>query len=67
MSLSQTIVNRFVIPVIEAHKAEGRREGRTEVMAAWRAWNERRIDAERDGRDFDESPPGACPATACCP
>ena len=61
MSLSQTIVNRFVIPVIEAHRAEGReegrREGRTEVMA-WRAWNERRIDAERDGREFDESPPG---------
>ena len=73
MSLSQTIVNRFVIPVIEAHKAEGleqgrregrtegRREGRTEVMAAWRAWNERRIAAERDGRDFDEPPPGDDP------
>ncbi|MDE0190995.1 MAG: hypothetical protein OXQ90_06530 [Gammaproteobacteria bacterium] len=66
MSLYQAMVNRLVIPVIEAHKAEGReegreegrKEGRTEVMAEWRAWNTRRLVAERDGRGFDESPPG---------
>ncbi|MCY4057894.1 MAG: hypothetical protein OXG44_07820, partial [Gammaproteobacteria bacterium] len=62
MSLYQAMVNRLVIPVIEAHKAEGReegrKEGRTEVMAEWRAWNTRRLVAERDGREFDESPPG---------
>ena len=70
MSLYQAMVNRFVIPVIEAHKAEGRIEGRVEGRiegrvegraesnAEWRAWNQRRIDAEARGRPFDEPPPG---------
>ena len=62
MPLYQAMVNRLVIPVIEAHKAEGRKEGRqqgrTEVMEEWRAWNRRRLAAEREGRRFDESPPG---------
>ncbi|MDE0441718.1 MAG: hypothetical protein OXL38_06325 [Gammaproteobacteria bacterium] len=62
MSLYQAMVNRLVIPVIEAHKAEGREEGRkqgrTEVMEEWRAWNRRRLAAEREGLEFDESPPG---------
>ena len=56
MSLYQFVVNRYVIPVIEAHKAEGRVEGReegrvegrvegreqglAEVRAEWQAWNE---------------------------
>lgn len=50
----QAMVNRLVIPVIEAHKAKGREE----VMEEWRAWNKRRLAAEREGRQFDESPPG---------
>ena len=62
MSLYQAMVNRLVIPVIEAHKAEGREEGREqgrlEVMEEWRAWNRRRLAAEREGLVFDESPPG---------
>ena len=53
MTFYQAMVNRFVIPVIEKHKAEGRAEAHEE----WIAWNRRRIDAERRGRDFDESPP----------
>lgn len=65
MTLYQTMVNRFVIPVIEAHKAEGRQEGRqegreegrAEVMAKWRDWNERRLAAEESGREFGEPPP----------
>ena len=61
MSLSPVVVNRFVIPVIEAHKAEGREQGReqgrAESRAEWRAWNERRLAAEREGREFAESPP----------
>ena len=61
MSLYEVVVNRFVIPVIEAHKAEGREqgraEGRTEVRAEWQAWNERRLAAEREGREFTEPPP----------
>ena len=53
MSLYQAMVNRYVIPVIEKHKAEGRAEAHEE----WIAWNRRRADAERRGRDFHESPP----------
>ena len=54
MSVYQAMVNRYVVPVIEKHKAEGRAEEREE----WLAWNRRRIDAEKHGRHFDESPPG---------
>ena len=53
MTFYQAMVNRFVIPVIEKHKAEGRAEAHDE----WIAWNRRRVEAERRGRDFDESPP----------
>lgn len=58
MTFYQAMVNRFVIPVIEAHREEGREEGRAEVEQAWRAWNERRLAAEREGRRFDEALPG---------
>ena len=58
MSVYQAMVNRFVLPVIEKHKAEGRTEGRAEEREEWQAWNRRRIDAEKQGRKFDESPPG---------
>jgi len=69
MSLYQAMVNRFVIPVIEAHEARGHAqgleegraagwdEGRSEVQAEWRAWNQRRLDAERQDREFVEPPP----------
>lgn len=53
MTFYQAMVNRFVIPVIEKHKAEGRAEAHDE----WAAWNQRRVEAERRGRNFDESPP----------
>jgi len=59
MSVYHAIVNRYVIPVIEKHKAEGRVEGRAEEREEWRAWNRRRIEAEKQGRKFDKSPPGA--------
>ena len=70
MSLYQAMVNRFVIPVIEARREEGRVEGRVEGRAegrvegraesdeAWREWNRRRMDAEGQGIPFDEPPPG---------
>ena len=54
MSLYQAMVNRFVIPVIEAHVARGRAEERAE----WRAWNRRRMAAEAQGKPFNEPPPG---------
>ena len=57
MSLYQAMVNRYVIPVIEKHKSEGRAEGLEQAHEEWIAWNRRRVEAERWGRDFDESPP----------
>ena len=38
-------------------REEGREEGRTESDAAWRKWNQRRLDAEGRGESFDEPPP----------
>ena len=65
MTFYQAMVNRYVIPVIEKHKAEGRAEGiergieqgSTQAHEEWVSWNRRRLDAERQGLDFDESPP----------
>lgn len=69
MSVYQAMVNRFVIPVIEAHEARGRAEGleagrvegleagRIAERAKWQEWNRRRMDAEAQGRTFNEPPP----------
>ena len=71
MTLYQAMVNRFVNPVIERHKAagrvegmaEGRVEGLAEGQAAersqWQDWNRRRMDAAAAGQPFREPPPGA--------
>ena len=62
MSLYQAMVNRFVIPVIEARReegrVEGRVEGRAEERAEWQEWNRRRMVAEAQGELFNEPPPG---------
>ena len=41
----------------EQARAEGRAAGRAEGWSEWAAWNERRIEAERNGLPFDEAPP----------
>ena len=38
-------------------RAEGLAAGRSESDAKWRAWNERRIQAEGGGVPFNEPPP----------
>ena len=53
MALYQAMVNRYVTPVIERHRAEGRGE----MDARWREWLQRRTDAESKGQPFDEPPP----------
>ena len=37
---------------------EGMAKGEANEAARWRAWNARRLEAEREGRPFDEPPPG---------
>ena len=48
---------------IKGHLEEARREGETSGEArrdkAWRSWYKRMQAAQREGRDFDESPPEA--------
>ncbi|MDE2779009.1 MAG: hypothetical protein OXI91_04955 [Chloroflexota bacterium] len=39
-------------------RQEGREEGRDEERRQWLAWNLRREEAFREGREFSESPPG---------
>ena len=46
MSLYQAMVNRYVTPVIERHRAEGRAEERAMRDAQWLQWLRRREDAE---------------------
>ncbi len=36
---------------------EGKQEGRKEKSEEFRAWNERRLQAESRGEKFDEPPP----------
>ena len=43
---------------LETERAEGRTEGRAEVMAEVKDWNARRLEAEQRGDTFDEPPPG---------
>lgn len=59
MTLYQAIVNRWVIPVIQAHETRGREEGQAIERARWVEWNRRRVEAVAEGLAFDEAPPGA--------
>lgn len=57
MVTKRYLTNRFVKPLIERHKAEGRQEGRKEAFEAMRDWNLRRLEAEKRGEPFQEPPP----------
>ena len=41
----------------EAAKAEGIAEGKVEERELWLAWNNRRLEAEAKGEEFNEPPP----------
>ncbi len=53
---------KFIEPLKERQKEEGREEGRTEgraeMRAEFEAWLQRREEAEREGREFNEPVPG---------
>ena len=53
----KVIADRLIERKREAIRQEGRQEGRQEVQAAWEAWNHRRLEAEAQGRPFDEPLP----------
>ena len=49
--------NKFVKPLIEKRREEGRVEGRAEERLLWSEWNRRREEAEANGFPFSEPPP----------
>ena len=63
MVTARYLGNKFVQPLIERHKAEGRVEGiavgEADANRRWTEWNSRRVEAERAGVPFDESPPAS--------
>ena len=51
----ESLVARFVTPVIQRHEARAIQASN----ALWRAWLQRKQDAEEQGMDFNELPPGS--------
>ena len=51
------LYERYARKRFESGKAEGIVEGSEKTMSEWVAWNDRRLQAERQGRPFDEPPP----------
>ena len=49
--------DKFLKPLHEKLRAEGREKGREEERRKWATWNERRLEAEKRGEPFDEPPP----------
>ena len=53
------MVARYIVEKYEKHRYEaGMEAGRDEERQYWQAWYERQQAALRDGRPFDEPPPG---------
>ena len=52
------LAERYLRSRFAKGKEEGLQEGREEVQQLWQAWNLRREEALREGREFTEPPPG---------
>ena len=67
MVTARYLTDKFVRPLIEQYKAEGRSEGMSEGLAEGEArkqleretWNRNRMEAERNGLPFDDPPPSS--------
>ena len=57
MVIASYFRDKFLIPQREKYREQGREQGRREIAARWREWNQRRLDAQAQGEDFDEAPP----------
>ena len=53
------IANYFREKFQEPQREKYRDEGREEMAARWQEWNQRRLDAQTRGEDFNEPPPEA--------
>ena len=52
------IVEYWIVDRYKRGKRDGLKEGETGERSRWRAWYERMQAAQREGRPFDEPPPG---------
>ncbi len=59
MVVADYFTKRWLNPLKEKLREEGRAEGQAEMNTAWQTWNERRMAAEANGEPFHEPPPGA--------
>ena len=61
MVTSRYLSSKFVTPIVERHRAEGRAEGkvagRSEMHEAWLVWYRKSEEAKAKGIPFDEPPP----------
>ncbi len=51
------IRQKFLEPLKESQREEGRKQGEEKANAEWSAWNQRRLKAEANGEPFDEPAP----------
>lgn len=59
MVTARYLGNKFVEPLIEKRRAEGREQGQAEERLRWTDWNRRRLEAEASGVPFNEPPPAS--------
>ena len=52
------LAERYLKSRYDKGKEDGREEGQEEERQRWLAWNQRREEALREGREFTEPPPG---------
>ena len=57
MVIADHFRRKFQEPQREKYREQGRDQGRKEIAARWQEWNQRRLDAQARGEDFDEAPP----------
>lgn len=51
--------NKFVEPIRRQLRKEGEAVGEEKANRRWKAWNQRRLEAEENGVPFNELPPGS--------
>ncbi len=44
---------------LRRREERGEKQGRREMQQLWGAWNQRRLQAEKEGKEFNEPPPKA--------
>ena len=57
MVIASYFRRKFLEPQREKYREQVREQGRKEMSERWREWNQRRLDAEAKGEDFDEALP----------